>query len=185
MRRSGEAASRQPRPAVITRGHVTKGASRHVRIRTGRRPGPLSRECPGGSRAWHARCFHHMSGRKSGCPPSGKLHHLFLRGAHVLADGAAFTVATEWMVDHSVVIQVDGMSWSQTAFGARSPDSSPGRIASASQVGPLRLMGGIGVMNIVVPTVRERTRSIGIRLDIMRQFMTESSESLSVSYWPG
>jgi putative ABC transport system permease protein len=43
------------------------------------------------------------------------------------------------------------------------------------------LVGGIGIMNIVLATVLERTREIGIRrslgarrLDIMRQFLTES-----------
>ena len=43
------------------------------------------------------------------------------------------------------------------------------------------LVGGIGIMNIVLATVMERTREIGIRrsigarrLDIMHQFMTES-----------
>jgi putative ABC transport system permease protein len=43
------------------------------------------------------------------------------------------------------------------------------------------LVGGIGIMNIVLATVLERTREIGIRrsvgarrLDIVRQFMTES-----------
>ena len=43
------------------------------------------------------------------------------------------------------------------------------------------LVGGIGIMNIVLATVLERTREIGIRrsvgarrLDILRQFMTES-----------
>jgi putative ABC transport system permease protein len=43
------------------------------------------------------------------------------------------------------------------------------------------LVGGIGIMNIVLATVLERTREIGIRrsvgarrFDIMRQFMTES-----------
>src|SRR5438094_5238851 len=43
------------------------------------------------------------------------------------------------------------------------------------------LVGGIGIMNIVLATVLERTREIGIRrsvgarrFDIMRQFLTES-----------
>src|SRR5471032_2719075 len=43
------------------------------------------------------------------------------------------------------------------------------------------LVGGIGIMNIVLATVLERTREIGIRrsmgarkLDIVRQFLTES-----------
>jgi len=43
------------------------------------------------------------------------------------------------------------------------------------------LVGGIGIMNIVLATVMERTREIGIRrsigarrIDIVRQFLTES-----------
>jgi putative ABC transport system permease protein len=43
------------------------------------------------------------------------------------------------------------------------------------------LVGGIGIMNIVLATVMERTKEIGIRrsigarrLDIVRQFLTES-----------
>ena len=63
------------------------------------------------------------------------------------------------------------------------------------------LVGGIGIMNIVLATVMERTREIGVRramgarqLDIVRQFLTESVlisvsaacwASLSVSSWPG
>ena len=48
------------------------------------------------------------------------------------------------------------------------------------------LVGGIGIMNIVLATVMERTREIGIRrsigarrLDIMRQFMTENPVTVS------
>jgi macrolide transport system ATP-binding/permease protein len=52
-----------------------------------------------------------------------------------------------------------------------------GLIAAISLV-----VGGIGVMNVMLMTVKERTREIGIRMavgarqgDILRQFLTEAS----------
>jgi putative ABC transport system permease protein len=90
----------------------------------------------------------------------------FLRREHRLADGADddFTVRTQ----AEIIERVSSTSRTMTLL--------LGAIACVSLI-----VGGIGIMNIMLVSVTERTREIGIRLavgargsDIMVQFLTES-----------
>jgi putative ABC transport system permease protein len=89
-----------------------------------------------------------------------------LRTAHHIADGATddFTVRTQ----AEIIERVSSTSRTMTLL--------LGAIACVSL-----LVGGIGIMNIMLVSVTERTREIGIRLavgarnaDILTQFLTES-----------